>query len=68
VVTLLPVQPWGFTVPLNATIIRACALRASKIVFISLEMMVSADQLAQILSLWSKSLSFLSMHLPDIDV
>jgi hypothetical protein len=69
-VTLLPVQPWSFTVPLNATIIRACALGASKIVFISLEMTVLADQLAQILSLWSKGLSFLSMggHVLDIDV
>ncbi|KIM79329.1 hypothetical protein PILCRDRAFT_10463 [Piloderma croceum F 1598] len=53
-VILLPVQPWSFTVPLNAIIIRACALGASKIVFISLEMTVSADKLAQMLSLWTK--------------
>jgi len=53
-VELLPVQPWNFTVPLNASVIHAHKLGASKIVFISLEMTVTADQLSRILSLWSK--------------
>lgn len=53
-VTLLPVQPWNFTVPLNASVIHARTLKASKIAFVSLEMTVTPDQLSQILTLWSK--------------
>jgi len=54
IVELLPVQPWNFTVPLNASIIHAHKLGGSKIAFISLEMTTTADQLSQILTLWSK--------------
>lgn len=53
-VELLPVQPWNFTLPLNASVIRAQKLGASKIVFLSLEMTVLNDELNQILSLWSR--------------
>jgi len=53
-VELLPVQPWNFTLPLNASVIYAHMLGASKIVFISLEITISTDELSQILSLWSK--------------
>lgn len=55
-VELLPVQPWNFTLPLNASVIRAQKLGASKIVFLGLEMTVLNDELNQILSLWSRGM------------
>ena len=55
-VVLLPVQPWNFTVPLNASVIYARTLGASKIVFISLEMPVTAVQLRQIMRIWTNGM------------
>lgn len=56
-IELLPVQPWNFTIPLNASVIHAHTLAASKIAFISLEITVAAGQLNQILRLWSAGVS-----------
>lgn len=55
-VELLPVQPWNFTLPLNASVIHAHKLGASKIVFISLEITVSTDEISQMLNLWSNGM------------
>ena len=52
-VKLLPVEPWNFTVPLNAALIAAYKLgSATKIVFISVEMTVIVQELDRMLSLW----------------
>lgn len=50
---LLPVEPWSFTVPLNAALIAAHKLgSAAKIVFISVEMTVIVEELDRMLGLW----------------
>jgi hypothetical protein len=50
---LLPVEPWNFTVPLNAAVITAKKqARAKKIVFISVEITVIVEELDRMLGLW----------------
>ncbi|KAF8201996.1 hypothetical protein K438DRAFT_1821051 [Mycena galopus ATCC 62051] len=51
--TLLPVEPWNFTVPLNAAVITAQKeTRTKKIVFISVEITVIVEELDRMLGLW----------------
>ena len=50
---LLPVEPWNFTVPLNAAVITAQKqTRVKKIVFISVEITVIVEELDRMLGLW----------------
>ncbi|KAJ7730810.1 hypothetical protein B0H16DRAFT_1584897 [Mycena metata] len=50
---LLPVEPWNFTVPLNAAVITAQKqTKAKKIVFISIEVTVVLEELDRMLGLW----------------
>ncbi|KAJ7877027.1 hypothetical protein B0H13DRAFT_2054510 [Mycena leptocephala] len=50
---LLPVEPWNFTVPLNAAVITAQKEgSATKIVFISVEVTVIVEELDRMLGLW----------------
>ncbi|KAJ7759405.1 hypothetical protein DFH07DRAFT_445701 [Mycena maculata] len=51
--TLLPVEPWNFTIPLNAAVITAQKqTRAKKIVFVSVEITVIVEELDRMLGLW----------------
>lgn len=58
VLEFLPAQPWSCSLPLNASIIRARKMGASKIVFMSVEMTVLAEEVGQMLNLWAKGARF----------
>ncbi|KII93491.1 hypothetical protein PLICRDRAFT_171236 [Plicaturopsis crispa FD-325 SS-3] len=50
---LLPVQPWGFSGPLNAAVVRASALGATHVAFVSVEVTIEPEQIQQMLSLFT---------------